>query len=517
MSEAAWDVIVVGAGIAGLSAALAAREAGARPLVLEAAPEEHRGGNSAFAAGAFRLAYGGLEDVLRVVPDLGPEEVETTEFGSYTDAFFEDFDRITEGRADPELVAVLAREGVDTAAWLRGQGVRFIPNYASQGYRVGGKMRFRGGSPFHVSGGGAGLMNALFAAVERAGIPVAYETRAVSLIHGEDGIEGVRARRGRGVEAFRAPCVVLASGGFESNAAWRARYLGPGWDLAKVRGTAFNTGDGLRMGLEAGASAAGNWSGCHSVAWDLSAPEFGDIAVGIDFKKDSYQYGIVVNTDGERFLDEGADIRTFTYAKYGGVILRQPHQFAWQVFDGKVLGLLRDEYRIRQVTKVRANSIEDLARNLYRMNSDRFLETVAAFNAAVRTDVPFDPNVKDGRHTVGLAVPKSNWANPVDTPPFEAYAVTCGITFTFGGLRITPGAEVVDVAGRPIPGLYACGSTVGGLFYFNYPGGSGLIAGAVFGRIAGTAAARAAPGIDADGRVRRARSSPRSGSRPVGR
>jgi len=488
MAEAKHDVVVVGAGVAGLSAALAAHEAGARPLVLEAAPEGERGGNTAFAAGAFRVAYDGLADIRKLVPDLSAEEIANTEFGAYTDQYYDDMARVTEGRADPELTETLIGNSFETACWLRGHGVRFIPNYHNHGYSEGGKTRFRRGSTVTVSGGGIGLATALFDAAAKRGIPVAYRTRAVALERGGRGVTGVRVRDPDGARSIAARAVVVASGGFESSPDWRARYLGPGWDLARVRGTRHNTGDGHRMAMEIGAGTAGNWSGCHSVAWDLSAPEFGDISVGVDFKKDSYAYGIVINADGERFLDEGADWPVLTYAKYGAVILRQPGQLAWQVFDGKVLTLLRDEYRIRQVTKVRADTIEELAGRLYRVDGARFLETVKSYNAAVRATVPFDPNRKDGRGTKGLAVPKSNWANAIDTPPFEAYAVTCGVTFTFGGLRVSSGAEVLDTAGVPIPGLYACGSTAGGLFYFNYPGGAGLVAGAVFGRIAGTAA-----------------------------
>src|SRR3712207_2594712 len=144
----------------------------------------------------------------------------------------------------------------------------------------------------------------------------------------------------------------------------RTRYLGPGWELAKVRGTRFNTGDGIRMALEVGASPAGNWSGCHAVGWDRNAPEFGDLAVGDAFQKHSYPWGIMINAGGRRFVDEGADFRNYTYAKYGRVILEQPGQFAWQIFDGKVLHLLRDEYRIKQVTKVVADTLEDLMRRL---------------------------------------------------------------------------------------------------------------------------------------------------------
>ena len=284
--------------------------------------------------------------------------------------------------------------------------------------------------------------------------------------------------------------MILAAGGFEANTEWRTRYLGPGWDLAKVRGTRFNTGDGIRMALDAGARPRGNWSGCHAVGWDRNSPEFGDLDVGDMFQKHSYPLGIMVNASGRRFVDEGADIRNYTYAKYGRVILEQQGQFAWQVFDSKVIGMLRDEYRIRQVTKVTADTIEDLAAKLEDVDSDAFINEVTAFNRAVRTEVQFNPAIKDGRGTKDLVVPKSNWANAIDTPPFEAYAVTCGITFTFGGIAIGTDAGVEDTEGQLIPGLFAAGELVGGLFYFNYPGGTGLTAGAVFGRIAGSSAAK---------------------------
>jgi tricarballylate dehydrogenase len=172
------------------------------------------------------------------------------------------------------------------------------------------------------------------------------------------------------------------------------------------------------------------------------------------------------------------------------VILAQPGQFAWQIFDAKVKAQLRDEYKIRQVTKVTASTLEELCAKLEDTDASAALEELKAYNAAVRQDIPFNPNVKDGRGTQGLAIPKSNWANTLDTPPFEAYAVTCGITFTFGGLRINTDAQVLDTDGAPIPGLYAAGELVGGIFWFNYPGGTGLTNGAVFGRIAGTSAAR---------------------------
>ncbi len=496
MESLETDVCVVGAGNAAMCAALAAREGGAEVAILERAPFAERSGNTRFTAGAMRVAYDGLDDIVKLVPDLSEEERRITDFGAYTaDQFFDDIGRLTQYRADPDLVELLVRRSLDTLLWMRSKGVRFVPIFGRQAFKVDGRFTFWGGLAVETWGGGPGLVEALFAAVEKQGIQVHYETSAISLLHDDDGVHGVRARRKGRTLHVRAPSVVLACGGFEANAEWRTRYLGPGWDLAKVRGSRFNTGDGIRMALAVGASPYGNWSGCHAVGWERNAPEFGDLDVGDAFQKHSYPWGIMVNARGERFLDEGADFRNYTYAKYGRVILEQPGQFAWQVFDAKASPLLRDEYRIRQVTKVTADSLEDLVRRIGDVDRDRFLHTVSEFNAAVMTDVPFNPNVKDGRGTQGLAIPKSNWANTIDEPPFEAYSVTCGITFTFGGLRITREGEVLDNDGTVIPGLYAAGELVGGIFYFNYPGGSGLTSGAVFGRIAGTSAGqRAAEG-----------------------
>ena len=346
----------------------------------------------------------------------------------------------------------------------------------------------QGGLTVEAWGGGPGLVEALRKAAEARGVTLIFQARATELLADDDGVHGVRAKIAGRTHDIRAKAVVLASGGFESNAEWRTRYLGPGWDLAKVRGTRFNTGDGIRMALDIGAAPAGNWSGCHAVGWDRNAPEFGDLEVGDGFQKHSYPLGIMLNADGQRFVDEGADFRNYTYAKYGRVILGQPGQFAWQVFDAKVLPLLRDEYRIKRATRVRADTLEELAAKLEDVDAAKALATIHGFNAAVETAIPFDPNVKDGRGTAGLAVPKSNWANPIDTPPFEAFAVTCGVTFTFGGLKVDERAQVIDGDGAPIGGLYAAGELVGGLFWHNYPGGTGLMAGAVFGRIAGASA-----------------------------
>ncbi len=489
------DVLVVGKGNAALCAALAAREAGAQVTMLEAASREEAGGNSAFAGGVMRFAFETVDELKRVT-DLTDDEIASSDFGTNTtDEYFDDLFRLTSFRTDPALSELLVTRSQDTMAWLRQQGVRFVPNFGRQSAMVDGKRRFFGRLPIEVSGGGAGLVAFLDRAAEKAGIEVSYDTRAVELIYDGERVSGVRAKKNGRMVEFTARAVVLACGGFEANPEWRARYLGPGWELAKVRGTRFNVGDGLRMALAIGAQPCGNWSGCHATGWDRYAPEFGDKTIGDQFQKHSYIFGLLVNAEGKRFVDEGLDFHSFTYAKYGGEVLKQPGQFAWQVFDAKAKPLLRPEYRMKKMTKVTADTLEELSAKLEGVDAKVFLATVRAFNEAVMDEVPFDHTVKDGRGTRGLEPPKSNWAQRLDTPPFEAFATTCGVTFTFGGVRIDPAnGQVVDVIGAPIPGLYAAGEMVGGLFYFNYPSGTGLVSGAVFGKLAGGSAAVAATG-----------------------
>ena len=487
-----YDVIVVGGGNAALCAALSAAEFARKVLVLERAPEEESGGNSRFTAGLMRIVYTGPDD-LRQLIDLSEDELARTDFGTYTEEqFFDDMARVTEYRCDPDLTELLIRNSFPTVKWMRQKGVRFTAAWGRQAFNINGRFKFWGGLTLEAVGGGPGLVDSLTQIAKKNGIEIWYQARALELIADDDGVHGVVVRKNNKTVRVKSTAVVLAAGGFQANTEWRTRYMGPGWELAKVRGTRFNTGDAIEMALDIGAAAHGNWSGCHAVAWDRNAPETGDLAVGDNFQKHSYPWGVYINAEGKRFVDEGADFRNYTYAKYGRVILQQPRQFAWQIFDGKVKAQLRDEYRIKQVTKISANTLEELVSKMDDTDQKAALETLKAYNAAVQTQVPFNPNVKDGRCTKGLPVNKSNWANTLDTPPFEAYAVTCGITFSFGGLRINTDAQVINSDGEPIKGLYAAGELVGGIFWFNYPGGSGLTNGSVFGRIAGASAARAA-------------------------
>ena len=421
---------------------------------------------------------------------MSPPEETSIEVGSYSQAqFYDDLMRVTEGLADPEMAQALVSQSHPTLKWLQGLGMRYVLLYGRQAFKVGDKLRFWGGLVVEAVGGGKGLSDQLFRMAERVGVTVRYEAKGSKLLLDQRGrVCGITVQGPQGLEDVAARSVVLACGGFEANAEMRTRYLGPGWELAKVRGVPYNTGDGIRMALEVGAQSHGHWSGCHAVAWDLNAPPYGDHTITDLFQKHSYPFGIVVNLKGQRFVDEGADLRNYTYAKYGREILHQPQRVAFQIFDDKVKHLLRDEYRIPQCTMAKADTLEELAGSLD-IDVEGLVGTVRQFNGAVK-DGDFNPTILDGKGTLGIQPPKSNWALPIDTPPYLGYAVTCGITFTFGGLKIDRRSQVLNTEGSPIPGLYAAGELVGGLFYHNYPGGAGLMAGSVFGRMAGASAAK---------------------------
>jgi tricarballylate dehydrogenase len=478
----ATDVIVVGGGNAGFCAAHAAAERGARVLLLEKAPRAEAGGNSFYTAGAFRVAHGGAE---ALAPLLEPDErLADTELEPYTtDDFRGDMDRITSGRTDPAMADQLVAESEDLPRWLAEKGIRWRLMYERQAYqRDDGRWRFWGGLALGTVDGGKGLIDQHTRAAEAAGVEIRYGTAVTGLTDG-----GVRVNG----DEVHASAVVLAAGGFESDPERRAHHLGPGWEAAIVRGTPTNTGEVLDAALAAGAAAHGDWTSCHSVAWDAGAPpQGGERRLTNQLTRQSYPIGIVVNRRGERFLDEGADFRNYTYAKYGREILRQPDGVAYQLFDARTRPMLRpEEYDSTPISGHRADTLRGLAEALG-IDADGLEHTVREFNAAI-ADRPFDPTIKDGR-AADVEPPKSNWAMAIEEPPFYGYAVACGITFTFGGLHVDADARVLDESGAPLPGLFAAGELVGGLFSGNYPGGSGLTAGAVFGRRAGAAAVGAA-------------------------
>jgi hypothetical protein len=345
--------------------------------------------------------------------------------------------------------------------------------------------------------------------VREHGVTVMYSTAAKKLnVDPETGaISSVLVESGGESLLINARAIILAAGGFESNPQMRSQYLGPGWELAHVRGTPYNTGECLEMSIrDISARRAGQWSGCHSVAWDAnSPPDSGDRKISNEYTKSGYPLGITVNIRGDRFFDEGSDLRNYTYAKFGRAILQQPKGLAFQVWDKKGIPWLRsEEYRDEVVEKIRGETIEELAKNCAANglgNTERFTATLKEYNDAVyqqrkeKSQLKWNPAVLDGLSTQTsskhLEIPKSNWALPIDEGPFLAVKVGCGITFTFGGLAVDPVTTGVisDQTGKPIPGVFCAGEMVGGLFYENYPGGSGLTSGTVFGRRAGAAAA----------------------------
>lgn len=493
------DVVVVGAGNAALSAALAARAEGARVVVLEKATHKLRGGNTRFTGGLFRCTYAGVDDLAAVIrgnDDAGDVLVEP-----YTaHDFRQDLDRVTGGRADPELTDTLISKSYDTVRWMADLGVTWEFNRAVGPVSLAGarKIKLARGGALRAKGEGVLLSGTLFRLAAEADIPIRYATQARRILTTADGrVCGVEVREPHGIRRLACRALVLASGGFQANPEMRTAYLGPSWSLVKVRGARSNTGEMTRAALSIGAQSYGEWAGCHATPIDAEAPAYGDLRLTDKTNRLSYPFSVMLNLDGERFVDEGEDFNLYTYARMGRDILRQRDATVFQVFDQRTLPLL--EARYATGTPVEADNVAGLADRIAEryaaldFRRDAFVATLEAYNAAVQ-DGAFDPNVKDGRCTRGLRPEKTNWATRLDRPPFVAYPVSLGITFTFGGIRINPRAEVVDDLDRPIPGLFATGEMTGGFFYLNYPGGAGLMRGAVFGRLAGSHAARSARG-----------------------
>jgi tricarballylate dehydrogenase len=478
------DVVVVGGGNSGYCAAHAAAERGRRVVLLEKAPRAQAGGNSYYTIGSIRIVHDGLDDLLEV---LEPDERHArTEVPPYSAAeFLADLERITEGRGDQELAAAVVDGSRDAVRWLHELGLRFRLMYERQAHeRPDGGFRFWGESHVCTVDGGTGLMSDHVRVASRLGVEVHHGCPVTGLMTGGGSVVGVRI----GDRELAAESVVLASGGFAANPQWRQRYLGDGWQHAKLRGTPYNTGELIRAALEMGADRGGDWSTCHSVPWDASFPENqSNRALTNRLSRYGYPFGILVNRRGRRFLDEGADFRNYTYAKYGKAILEQPDSVAFQVFDAASRPMLAAyEYEMPGILPIIADSIEELAAAMD-VDVDGFVRTVREFNASIDTSRPLDPTIKDGRSASAEPV-KSNWASAVEAPPYYAYPVTCGISFTFGGLRGDTDGRVLDRSGAPVPGLFACGETLGGLFSGNYPTGAGLTAGMVIGRRAGSLA-----------------------------
>lgn len=484
------SVVVVGTGNAALCAAIAALEKGASVTLLEKADEALAGGNTKYTAGAMRFAYDGADDLMPLLRDPDDARLPQTDFGSYTtEKFGADLLGFNDGRALSDEQQTLVNTSGETMRWLASHDVKFEPIYSRQSFEKDGRHVFWGGLTLAAENEGVGLFDMELAAVTRMGGTVRYNSAVTGLIMDGGRVTGVRV----GDEEVMADAVILASGGFEANDDMRIKHMGPNWKAAKVRGTPHNTGDGLRMATDIGAAEYGLFAGCHATPMDLHMADFGglDLPPGErkNYRKISYFLGVMLNANGDRFVDEGANFRNYTYAQYGAAILEQPGQFAWQVFDSKVFDLLYAEYRFHDAHFVEAETLDALVAKMDGVDTQGALATLAAYNDAVDTQTTFDPTALDGKGTQGVTPPKSNWAQTIDTGPFRAFPVTGGITFTYGGVKVDETGNVLTKDGAQIPGLFACGEMVGGVFFAGYPGGSGLTSGAVFGRRAGYGAA----------------------------
>jgi tricarballylate dehydrogenase len=485
-------IIVVGSGNAALCAGIAALEQGADVLMLEKADEALAGGNTKYTAGAMRFPYDSGADLLPLLRNPDDPRMPNTDFGSYTQAkMTEDLLGFNDGRPMSPEQTILVTQGLETMRWLSGHGVTFEPIYSRQSFEKDGRFVFWGGLTLAAENEGVGLWDMEMAAFQNLGGTVRYDSAVTSLIIKDDVISGVMV----GDEAIPADAVILACGGFEANDDMRAHYIGADWSKAKVRGTPHNTGDGHKMAFGVGASEYGLYSGCHATPMDLHMADFGGLHLPPserkNYRKISYFLGVMLNANGDRFVDEGENFRNYTYAQFGRAVLEQPNHLAWQVFDAKVDDLLYAEYRFHDAHFVEADTLDALYAKLDGVDPTGAQATLEAFNEAVDDDTPFDPTTLDGKGTHGLPLPKSNWAQRIDTPPFRAYPVTGGITFTYGGVQVAENGAVLRADGTEISNLFACGEMVGGVFYNGYPGGSGLTSGAVFGRRAGRGAALA--------------------------
>jgi len=475
------DVIVVGGGSAAFEAAVSARQNGAdKVAMLEKAPEAEFGGNARFSHTGFRFVYSGAGEIREFLRDLDEPTFRRLHLPPYTAAnFMADLQRVTQGRINRELAEVLVNESNGAIRWMLELGIKWEPaSYVV----IEDRYYFEPGIVIHPTGGIGGGLSQLFQwrdIATRMGIEVRYESRVCALLGNDRRIEGVRVSGPEGEYELLADGVILCSGGFQANAEMRARYLGTNADLMKVRGSRHDTGEVLQMALAMGAKPSGHWQGAHATPIDASFP---DVEISNKANRYGYPYGITVNSLGQRFFDEGEARHSYTYAKTGWAVLSQPGAVAYQIYDQKSLPLLNKRY-YDFAQPIEAPTIGELAAKIG-IEPVVLAHTVEEFNKAVREDIQFDATKLDGKCTVGIVPKKSNWAIRIDEPPFRAYPVTGGITFTFGGLQINQNAQVLNTSGTPVKGLYASGDIIG-LFFHNYPSCTGQTRNVVFSRLAG--------------------------------
>ena len=460
MNETAdYDVAVVGGGNAALCAAIAARRAGARVVVLERAPRHFRGGNSRHTRN-FRCLH------------TTPGQYLT---GTYTeDEFLSDLRSVNGGPIDESLARMAIQQSATCPEWMAREGVRFQA-------ALHGTLQL-GRTNLFFLGGGKALMNTYYASAERLGIDTFYDADVVDLRIAKGRFESVDVQIGGRRHTIRAASAVIASGGFEANLEWLREAWGEVADNFIIRGTPYNTGVPLKRMLEAGAQQIGDPRECHAIAVDARAPKFDG---GIVTRLDCIPFGIVVNSEGHRFYDEGEEVWPKRYAIWGKLIARQPAQIAYSIVDAKTA----DSFMPSVFPPIVANSIGELAR-LLTLEPATLAATVETFNGAVRPGT-LNPSALDDCRTEGLSPNKTHWAQRLDTPPYWAYPLRPGITFTYLGLKVDAHTRVLMSDGQPAANVYAAGEVMAGnLLLKGYLAGFGMTIGTVFGRIAGEEAAR---------------------------
>jgi len=458
-SQAPYDVIVVGGGHAALSAALSACRTARRVLVLERAPVHMRGGNSRHTRNV-RCAHDAGDPYM--IGEYGEEE------------FLNDLRQVGGGQVNADLARFAIRESKTLPAWMTEQGAAW-----QQALR--GTLSLARTNRFFL-GGGKALVNTYYETCRRLGVAICYDATVEDVLVDGRRSEGVVVRLDGTRQIVRARAIVIASGGFEANLEWLRRYWGDAVENFVVRGTPYNDGQVLAALLDRGAMQTGDPKGFHAIAVDARAPQYDG---GIATRLDSIPFGIVVNREGKRFADEGEDLWPKRYATWGGRIAGQSGQRAYSIVDAQGIGcFLPPLYKPFQ-----AGSVETLA-GLLQIDPGALSRTVEAYNRAASGNEAFRPDVLDGLRTRGLDPPKSNWARPLDRPPFYAFPLRPGITFTYMGVGVDETARIVDRLGQPFLNLYAAGEIMSGnILRSGYLAGFGMTIGGVFGRLAGREAA----------------------------
>ena len=480
------DVIIVGTGNAGFAAAVSASENGAKVLMLEKASEDYMGGNSALTI-HMRFAYNSFSDLLPLVKDdkqtynkfYNKKLQELSEVVTeYTESdYLKDIMNVTSGKSDKILSKELVTNSLPTIKWMNKLGHLWSPTFDNP----------TSANVVSFNGKGYGLMQRWKNIALNKGVNIKYNHQVIDLIkNNEDIISGVVAKTNNENKIYYANSVILACGSFESNAQMRAKYLGEQWRNVKLRGIPNNTGEGLEMAISHGAIPYDDWSTCHASPQDINRPDYdlpGENKSGDYWSRYAYPFSIMVNINGNRFIDEGETWRGLTYAKTGKAILEQKNNMAFQLFDSKHVkaGVLK---KYKNPTKYQAGTLIDIANKIKITDKENFINNINTFNKAVQSG-NYNPHKLDGKKVKNIFPSRSNWALPLDNPPYLAYPVICGMTFCYGGLKTSINGELINKNGDIINGLYAVGEMLGGLWYNNYPSGGGMMAGAVFGKKAG--------------------------------